>query len=94
MVTTLQAMPPWISQLEFCVRELLPNIVEVRISLGYFDFLKFSPNFNGKFWLSGKKRELNILFISIWTHQISVLHRSQPGSLMPSHGHFLTLKIS
>ena len=60
--------------------------------LGILIIFQIFPNFKGKFWLSGKNRELNILFILIWTHQISVLHRSQPCSLMPSHGHFLTLK--
>ena len=60
----------------------------------FWFFFQIFPNFKGKFWLSGKNRELNILFILIWTHQISVLHRSQPCSLMPSHGHFLTLKMS
>ena len=60
----------------------------------FWFFFQIFPNFKGKFWLSGKNRELNILCILIWTHQINVLNRFQPCSLMPSHGHFLALKMS
>ena len=54
-------------------------------------FFKFSQTIRANSGFQGKNRELNILFILNWTHQIGVLQRFQPCSIMLSHGGKITV---